>query len=58
MKNPFESEEHSSFRNEIKKFVAQEMTPFVDDWEETGDVPWELHEKVGSLGVFGFGIDE
>ncbi len=58
MKNPFETEEHQQFRAQIKRFVETEMTPYVDTWEEKGEVPWELHQKVGALGVFGFGIDE
>jgi len=28
------------------------------EWDEVGAVPWTLHEKLGALGIFGFGIDE
>ncbi|MEM1380677.1 MAG: acyl-CoA dehydrogenase family protein [Pseudomonadota bacterium] len=58
MKNPFETEERRAFRDTLRTFVAQEVTPFANDWDEQGRVPWELHEKAGNLGVFGFGIPE
>ncbi|MEM7706153.1 MAG: acyl-CoA dehydrogenase family protein [Pseudomonadota bacterium] len=58
MKNPFETEERAAFRDTVWRFVAQEITPFVDQWEEAGAIPWELHQKIGALGVFGFAVDE
>jgi len=38
--------------------VEAEIRPHAFDWDESGHVPWELHEKLGALGVWGFGIDE
>ena len=58
MKNPFETEERAAFRETIARFVETEVTPFADEWDENGDVPWALHEKVGALGAFGFGVSE
>lgn len=58
MKNPFETEEHRAYREQIKRFVDLEMKPYVFDWEEQGAVPPELHEKMAALGIFGFGISE
>ena len=58
MQNPFDNEERRAFRESIAKLIENEVTPFVDDWEEAGEMPWELHEKFGALGVFGFGVDE
>lgn len=57
MLNPFETEERSAFRETIRRFVETEIRPFADDWDEAGTFPWELHEKAGALGIFGFGID-
>lgn len=57
MQNPFETEERKAFRETIRKFVSQEITPFAHEWDEACAVPWVLHEKVAALGVFGFGID-
>jgi len=58
MRNPFETEERQAFRDMVRDFVAREILPHADDWDEAGQVPWELHRKAGALGLFGFGIDE
>jgi len=58
VKSPFETEERAAFRKTLRDFVAAEITPHVNDWDEAGAVPAELHERVGALGVWGFGIDE
>ena len=57
MQNPFENEERRAFRNSLKNFVNNEIKPYVNQWDEEGDIPWEIHQKAGSLGVFGFGIE-
>jgi acyl-CoA dehydrogenase len=58
MINPFDTAERIAFRNTLKEFVFKEMTPFANQWDEKGKIPWELHQKVGALGVWGFGIEE
>lgn len=58
MQNPFETEERAAFREQVRRLVAHEITPNVDIWDEAGEVPWDLHEKIAALGVFGFGVDE
>lgn len=56
--NPFDTEERKAFRNTIVSFVEAEIRPYAFEWDEAGHVPWTLHEKLGKLGVWGFGIDE
>jgi acyl-CoA dehydrogenase len=58
MQNPFDTAERKAFRESLEAFVAREIAPFANEWDEAGDFPWELHEKAGALGLFGFGIDE
>ena len=58
MENPFDNEQRSAFRKTIRDFVRREIMPNAFDWDEAGEVPWALHEKIAVLGVFGFGIDE
>lgn len=58
MQNPFDTAERKAFRESVEAFVAREIAPFANEWDEAGDFPWELHEKAGALGLFGFGIDE
>lgn len=58
MQNPFETEERTAFRDTIRNFVACEIAPYSDAWDEAGEIPWELHEKIGALGVWGFAVEE
>ena len=58
MKNPFDNEERSAFRETIRNFIDTEIRPFAHDWDEAGEVPRPIYEKLGALGVFGLGIDE
>ncbi len=58
MKNPFETDDRRSFRETMARFVATEIMPHADDWDEAGEIPWALHEKIAALGVFGLGIPE
>ncbi len=58
MKNPFETEERAAWRKMLHDFIAAEIAPYADQWDEAGEIPWELHQKVGALGAWGFGIDE
>ena len=58
MRNPFDTEERRTFREMVSKFLEAEIWPYVDEWDEAGEYPHEINEKVCDLGVFGFGIDE
>ena len=58
MRNPFDTEERKTFREMVSKFLEAEIWPYVDEWDEAGEYPHEINEKVCELGVFGFGIDE
>ncbi|MEO0998662.1 MAG: acyl-CoA dehydrogenase family protein, partial [Pseudomonadota bacterium] len=57
MQNPFDTDERREFRETVERFVAERIAPHADAWDEAGAIPDELHESVGALGVFGFGID-
>ncbi len=56
--NPFDNEQRAAFRETVSRFIDVEIKPHAFEWDEAGEIPWELHEKVGALGVFGLGIDE
>lgn len=58
MINPFETDERRAFLESLVAFIANEITPHANEWDEAGEIPWDLHEKIGALGVFGFGVDE
>ena len=47
-------QEHREFMNSLSKFAAQEITPYVDEWEEAGIFPAkELFKKMGNQGFLG-----
>lgn len=45
--------EHEMFRDLVRRFVQDEITPHVDDWEERGEIPRELFRRMGDLGLLG-----
>ena len=46
--------EHEELRRSLQKFIAAEINPFVDQWEEAGIFPaHELFKKMGNLGFLG-----
>ena len=44
------NEEHEIFRNNLRKFVDNEIVPYIDEWEEKREIPHSLWKKMGSLG--------
>ncbi len=51
------TDDHALFRTVVAEFVAKEITPFVNEWDEAGTFPRELYQKAGALGLFGIGFD-
>src|SRR6202040_777983 len=46
--------EHQELRRSLQKFIAAEVNPHVDEWEEAGIFPaHELFKKLGNLGFLG-----
>ncbi|TDA69826.1 MAG: acyl-CoA dehydrogenase [Clostridia bacterium] len=46
-------EEHKILRDSIHKFVANEITPHVEEWDELGLTPRSLVQQMGELGYLG-----
>jgi acyl-CoA dehydrogenase len=45
--------EHEQLREQIARFIAREVEPHAQAWEETGMVPREVLRKMGDAGLFG-----
>ena len=45
--------ENEIFRETVSRFVQQEITPNVDDWEQREQIPRELFRRMGTLGLLG-----
>lgn len=50
--------EHEQFRNTMRAFVAREITPFANDWDEAEEFPRELYRQAAEIGLLGLGYPE
>ncbi|MBN8509180.1 MAG: acyl-CoA dehydrogenase family protein [Burkholderiales bacterium] len=50
--------EHEAFRATVRAFVAREIAPHVNDWDEAGTFPRELYRQAAAVGMFGIGYPE
>ena len=50
--------DHRAFAETIRKFTAQEITPFVNEWDEAETFPRELYKKAADIGLLGIGYPE
>ncbi|BFM14879.1 acyl-CoA dehydrogenase family protein [Maricurvus nonylphenolicus] len=58
LKSPFYTESHQQWREQMRRFVDKEIIPYVDDWEEAGEVPLELWSKAADIGLLQMGYPE
>jgi len=49
--------EHELLRDQVARFVAEDVEPVAERWEESGMVPREVLRKMGRLGFFGLMYD-
>ena len=54
----FITEEIRSFREQVARFVNEQIVPFGDEWEEAGFVPRDLFKRAGELGFLGLKYEE
>jgi acyl-CoA dehydrogenase len=52
------TEEHRMFREALRRFLAREITPHVEEWEEAGIVSREAWKKMGEQGFLAMGVPE
>jgi len=52
------SADHELFRATLREFVAREISPFVNDWDEAGSFPRQLYRRMAEIGATGIGFDE
>jgi acyl-CoA dehydrogenase len=56
--NEFWSEEQLALMATARAFVAAEVAPHLQSWEDAGAVPRELHAAAARLGLLGVGVPE
>ena len=57
-RNIYMSDELQAIYTQTVTFVANEVTPVGDAWEETGQVPREIYKRMGELGMFSLRVPE
>lgn len=52
------TEEQLAFREQVLKFSINEIAPFAEESDETGEFCWEAWKKMGELGLLGLHFPE
>lgn len=52
------TEDHDIFREQVRNFVAREVSPYIDQWEVEGLFPKSLYRRMGELGFLGIRYPE
>ena len=52
------TEEHRIFRQSLRKFLAREVVPHIETWEEAGIVPRSVWQKMGAQGFLCMDVPE
>lgn len=50
------SVEHRQFREQLRKYIANEIVPNAEAWENAGSVPKKIYERMGGLGFLGLAV--
>ena len=56
--HPALTEEHEKFRDTMRRFVAREIAPHVNEWDEAGEFPREMYMKAAQAGLLAVGFPE
>lgn len=56
--SPHLTEAHEAWRQTVRAFVEREIAPYVNEWDEAGAFPRELHRKAAAIGLIGLGYPE
>ena len=56
--SPFYTDEHEQYRSVLRRFVSNEVTPHVAEWDAAKTFPRALYEQAAQVGMLGAGIPE
>ncbi len=56
--NGFWSDEQVALMESAQAFVRAEVLPHLQEWEDAGSVPRDLHVRAAKLGFLGLGVEE
>ncbi len=53
----YDTPEHELLRDQVARFIAREVEPHADAWEERGMVPREVLRRMGQAGLLGLAFE-
>jgi acyl-CoA dehydrogenase len=56
--SPWNTPERAALRAMVRDFTEREIVPYLDEWEDAGELPRELHVKAAKAGLLGAGFPE
>ncbi|MBD5635256.1 MAG: acyl-CoA dehydrogenase family protein, partial [Candidatus Eremiobacteraeota bacterium] len=56
--SPFYGAVHDEWRGAVRRWVAREVAPHVDEWEANKAFPRELYRKASEIGLLGLGFPQ
>lgn len=56
--SPYYTADHEAFRDQLRRFVAKEIAPYADQWDEAGEFPRELYKKAADIGLLGLNFPD
>ncbi len=58
MQTPYLDEEHALLREQVRRFLREEVEPNGEAWERAGEVPRDVLRRMGELGFLGLRYPE
>lgn len=55
--DPFDTAERRALRRTVDAFMAREVLPSLEEWEDGGTLPRHLHRRAAQAGLLGIGFD-
>jgi acyl-CoA dehydrogenase len=56
--DPFDTQERTSLRESVRRFVQRDVVPHLAGWEDAGELPRDLHRRAAGFGLLGIGFAE
>jgi acyl-CoA dehydrogenase len=52
------NDHQDALRKTVRAFTEREIVPYLDEWEQAGEVPRDLHAAAAKIGLLGVGFPE
>jgi acyl-CoA dehydrogenase len=56
--SPFYNDSHREWRDSLRRWLAKEVAPHVEEWEEAGEFPLSLYTRAADFGLLRLGYPE